>query len=122
MPKETTFAADALAIDVPTDAAPASSASDAPKAKPTDTWVVMHDSVSNWVKGCRVTIDSLFHKEHPTRNAAWERLVRLGAVRPESDPEAVVIPVAEPLPSPPPIMMGGREGHLTVPVPAPKQV
>ena len=120
MPKETVYPADAPVPDAP--ATPAPDTKGAPKAKPTDTWVVMHDSVSNWVRGCRVTIDSLFHKDHPTRDHEWERLVRLGAIKPESDPEAAAIPVAEPLPSPPPIMMANPGGQLTVSLPAPKKV
>lgn len=117
MPKETTFATDTLAPDE----TPAEAPANAPSAKPTDTWVVAHDAVSNWVRGCRVTIDNLFHRDHPTRDEAWARLVRLGAIKPESDPEAAAIPPAEPLPSPPPIMMASTAGQLTVPMPAPKQ-
>ena len=117
MPKETVYAADAP-IDAP--AADPAPAKDAPSARPTDTWVVVHDSVSNWVKGCRVSIDDIFHKDHPTRDHAWARLVRLGAIKPESDPQAAAIPEAEPLPSPPPIMMANPGGQLTVALPAPK--
>lgn len=124
MPKETSFAADAPPDAPSADAAPPDEtpAKDAPKASPTATWVVMHDSVSNWVRGCRVTIDSVFHKDHPTRDHEWARLVRLGAIKPESDPEAAAVPVAEPLSSPPPIMMATPNGQLTVSLPAPKKV
>lgn len=104
---------------------PDASASDgapkaAAKASP-GVFVVMHDAVSNWVKGCRLTIDDLYHQNHPTRDREWERLQRLGAIKPASDPDAAALPEAEPLASPPPILMAQPDGQLTVPVPTPKK-
>lgn len=91
-------------------------AAEKPAKKATDTGrhVVMHGAVSNWVRGCRVTKDDLYHKDHPTRDYEWERLLRLGAIKPESDPEAAAVPEAEPLPNPPPILIAAPD-NLQVP-------
>ena len=110
MPKETIVRAADPAPDAPT-ADPTPTAAPAPKA---GVYVVMHGAVSNWVRGCRVTIDDLFHEKHPTRQHAWERLIRLGAIKPATDPEAAAVPEAEPLPSPPPIVMTEAAGQITV--------
>lgn len=134
MPKETAYSlgSDAVVTDQPatqridggasaTDAPTPATDSASKVSVVRDTaapgvFVVMHDSVSNWVKGCRVTIDTIFHHDNPYRVQSWERLVRLGAVKPESDPDAAAVPVAEPLSSPPPIMMAEAAGQLTVPM------
>lgn len=79
-----------------------------------DRHVVMFGAVSNWVRGCRITKDDLYHPDHPTRDHEWERLLRLGAIKPESDPEAAAVPEAEPLPNPPPILIDAPN-NLQVP-------
>lgn len=82
-------------------------------AKPTDRWVVVHDSVAHFVKGCRLSIDDLYHAKLPGRDQHWQRLVDIGAIKPEGDPVAASLPVAEPLGAAAPIIMAGAEHNLT---------
>lgn len=87
------------------------SSSDLPA--PTDRWIVVHDAVANFGKGCRVTIDDLYHAKLPGRDQHFQRLVDIGAIKPESDPTAAALPEAEPLGAAAPIIMAGAEGNLT---------
>lgn len=76
------------------------------------TYVVMFGGVSNFVRGCRVTIDDMYHADLPGRDACWQRLIDLGAIKPESDPEAAAVPMATPWASPPPIVPAGNNLSL----------
>lgn len=82
-------------------------------AKSGDVFVVMHTAVANFTRGARVTIDHLYHKNHPSRDAEFRRLQDLGAIKPESDPEAAALPVTYPEIGAAPIIMAGAENNLT---------
>lgn len=86
---------------------------DSQDAKSGDVFVVMHTAVSNFTRGARVTVDHLYHKNHPSRDAEFRRLQDLGAIKPESDPEAAALPVTYPAIGAAPIIMAGAENNLT---------
>jgi hypothetical protein len=80
--------------------------------------VVMFDGVSNYPKGARLGIDDLYHADLPGRKDHWQRLLDLGAIKPESDPEAAALPVAYPTSGGAPVIpAGGNANYSNVSVP-----
>ena len=78
-----------------------------------EVYVVMHTALANFVRGCRITTDHLYHPGHPTRDAEWQRLIDLGAIKPEGDPEAAAVPETQPASGAMPIIFAGAGNDLT---------
>ena len=80
-------------------------------------YVVTTGQLSQFPRGCRVSQDDLFDADDPGRDGKLARLLRVGAIQPETDPEAAAIPEAHPIwgwHHRPPVNPDGYVGDLTV--------